>query len=889
MYSQVLRTALLPQPGTMPEKNHHILVVDDNEAIHNDFRKILRSNEEEAKFEAKSAELFNEPRSKRQIPRFELDFAFQGQDALRCVQSAVEAGNRYAVVFMDVRMPPGWDGLETTLKLWEADPDLQIVLCTAYSDYSWEEIAEMTVTPERMLILKKPFDAVEVLQLAHALTEKWSLLQAARQSAEALEATVKMRTRELQTANAHLDAEIAEHRKFEQALQKSEALFRTISEASPLGIVLIDENADVIYANEAQRRIWGISSVDEAGFDWRGMVHPEDHERVLGEWRELRDTRIPFRTECRYVRKDGAIIWVSISAAAVLYGESLPASFVGVVEDITERKRIENSLQQSEQLFRTISETSPLGIVLCDENAGLIYTNEAHQRICGRTLAELHGTGWQDMLYAQDRERVISEWEEIKRTRKSFRSERRYTHKDGKIIWVSVNFAPMLNKGTQDAVRGYVGTVEDITDRKRMEEQVLRAQRMESIGTLGSGLAHDLNNILAPIMMSIEMLHGDTPADLREITLTTIAECAARGADIVAQVLTFARGSAQNEYSVLQVRHLAKEVEKIAKQTFPKSITVANHMPGNLWPVSGDSSQIHQILMNLCINARDAMPAGGTLTISGENIELEEDQANIHPAAKPGRYTLIEVMDTGEGIPQSVVHRIFDPFFTTKEVGKGTGLGLSTVSGIARGHGGFVNVYSEVGKGSTFKVYLPSAVNGESADARKEASAIVDGAGETILLVDDEASILTITGETLKMHGYNVLTAFNGIEAISLYVRHSATIQVLITDVMMPVMDGVSLVRALKKMNPALKIISATGQAEESRQAELRVLGVNAFLKKPISAGKLLGVVHDMIHTHKVGEMPDDENESHPVIAECAANGANMQAFHEKQLQTPAA
>jgi CheY-like chemotaxis protein len=251
--------------------------------------------------------------------------------------------------------------------------------------------------------------------------------------------------------------------------------------------------------------------------------------------------------------------------------------------------------------------------------------------------------------------------------------------------------------------------------------------------------------------------------------------------------------------------------------------------------------------MNLSINARDAMPSGGTLTIAGDNIEIDEYHALTHPEAKVGPYTLIEVMDTGGGIPQNIIHKIFDPFFTTKEPGKGTGLGLSTVSGIVRSHGGFVSVYSEVGKGSTFKVYIPSLAAGETEESRREEPAIPRGAGETILAVDDEASLLKITESILKNHGYKVVCATNGVEAISLYVRHAADIKALVTDVMMPLMDGVNLVRGLKKMNPALKIISTTGQAEEARNAELKQLGVTIFLQKPYSAHKLLSAVHELL------------------------------------------
>lgn len=637
--------------------------------------------------------------------------------------------------------------------------------------------------------------------------------------------------------------------------RESEQRLRQLSQAvehSPAAVVITNRRGDIEYVNPKFTETSGYTFEEVIGKNPRilksGEFSPGDYKAL---WKKITSGQ-EWRGEFHNKKKNGELHWESASISPIVDDNGRITHFVAVKEDITERKKMEDSLRESEALFRAMSEASPLGIVLVDENANVVYANEAHRRISGLTLGRLVGKGWLDAVHPDDRGRAVSEWEEINRTRKPFRSERRLLRPDGKIVWISVTAAPILHKKSAEAapvVNGYVGIVEDITEHRRMEEQALRTQRMESIGTLASGVAHDLNNILSPIMMSVDMLRADSdvPPDVREEMLATIGDCAARGADIVGQVLTFARGT-QGERSVLQLRHLVKDVEKIARGTFPKSITVVNHVPRDLRPVNGDSTQLHQVLMNLCINARDAMQSGGTLAIRGENIDLDENDALACPEAKPGPYTLLHVTDTGGGIPQEIIHKIFDPFFTTKEIGKGTGLGLSTVTGIVRSHGGFVSVHSEVGKGSTFKVFLPSVVNGEADGSRKGECTVQGGRGESILVVDDEAAILEVTEALLKKHGYNVLTAANGVEAISLYVRHAGMIQVVLTDVMMPLMDGVNLARAVKKMNPALKIICTTGQAEESRQAELRALGVNFFLQKPCSAGKLLAAVHESIH-----------------------------------------
>jgi CheY-like chemotaxis protein len=267
-----------------------------------------------------------------------------------------------------------------------------------------------------------------------------------------------------------------------------------------------------------------------------------------------------------------------------------------------------------------------------------------------------------------------------------------------------------------------------------------------------------------------------------------------------------------------------------------------------LWTIIGDSTQVHQVLLNLCINARDAMPDGGTLTISAENLMIGEYDTAMHPDAKVGPYVAIGVSDSGTGISANIIDKIFDPFFTTKEVGKGTGLGLSTVIGIAKSHGGFVKVYSEHGKGSTFKVYLPASPDTQpeaKADARP---APPSGNGALILIADDEPALRTVTESMLKRNGYNVVVATDGIDALAIYARRMHEIKIVLTDVMMPLLDGTKLTRALKRMNNDVAIIAATGQADESRQSELKQLGVKAILMKPYRTDKLLAALHETIH-----------------------------------------
>jgi signal transduction histidine kinase/ActR/RegA family two-component response regulator len=392
----------------------------------------------------------------------------------------------------------------------------------------------------------------------------------------------------------------------------------------------------------------------------------------------------------------------------------------------------------------------------------------------------------------------------------------------------------------------------DVTEKVRLERQFLRAQRMESLGTLASGIAHDLNNVLAPIIMALQMLR-DKRSDAREKTLLTTMELSAkRGSDIVKQVLMFARG-AEGRHDELQLKHVIREMETIVRETFPKSIDCQVDTPKDLWPVMGDPTQLHQVLLNLCVNARDAMmPAGGTLKIAAENVELEKYALQLEPEKRSGPHIVVSVTDSGCGMSQDTLMKIFEPFFTTKGVGKGTGLGLSTVNGIIKGHGGFVNVYSELGVGSTFRVYFPAAVTGAGGSKKPEVeSTLPVGHGQTILLVDDEPAIRQIAKGTLETYGYLVLTAGDGVEAEEIYLKNKDKVALVITDMMMPVRDGRETIKVLKKINPLLKIVVTSGLVSTEKEDDGWHKQTQAFLAKPFTAEKLLRTLRDVLESQK--------------------------------------
>jgi len=564
-----------------------ILIIDDNFSIHEDFRKILCRASTRA-IDLARASLFGDE-VPGTVPSFQVDSALQGEEGCALVGRALAEGRPYAVAFVDVRMPPGMDGIETAERLWQLCPELQVVICTAHSDYSWEDMVARLKHRAQLLILTKPFSSIEVLQLACSLNEKWVLARQALDRLAETERIVEERTGELRETNHRLSTEI--------------------------------------------------------------------------------------------------------------------------------------------------------------------------------------------------------------------------------------------------------------TQRKEAEQHLLRAQRLESIGTLASGIAHDLNNMLSPILLSAGMLHLKAYAGDRKALVGTIESSALRAAGIVRQVLTFARGI-DGERIPLQPRKLIQEIRTIIAETFLRKIAIECELGSDLWLIKGDPTQMQQVLMNLCVNARDAMPGGGTLRISAENFEADASYASMIPAARAGSYVRLRVSDTGTGIPREVIDKIFDPFFTTKAVGQGTGLGLSTVAGIVRSHGGFTEVRSESGKGTTFDVFLPVACGNAPVQSCREEPDVPPGSGELILVVDDEIEIRNTTRAILTGRGYRVLTAADGAEAIAIYAKQKDKIRAVITDLNMPVVDGVALCRALRKIDPEVRIVAASGCPEGVRSQALLALNLCSVLSKPFQSGTLLAALH---------------------------------------------
>jgi PAS domain S-box-containing protein len=488
-------------------------------------------------------------------------------------------------------------------------------------------------------------------------------------------------------------------------------------------------------------------------------------------------------------------------------------------------------------------ESNVQGVLFWKIDGGITEANDAFLDMVGYSRRDLKEglLDWEKMTppgYEEDDRKGI---ENLARDGICAPYEKELFRKDGSRVPVLLGSAVF-----EDSPGEGVCFVLDQTERKKLEQQFLRAQRMESIGTLAGGIAHDLNNVLGPIIMSLDLLRMQFPDHSSQNLLALISSSAHRGADMVRQVLSFARG-VEGQRLEVQIKHLIRDIEKIVNDTFLKHIEVRAIVPHDLWTVLGDPTQIHQVLLNLCVNARDAMPESGTLTLSAENVALDEHYASLAKEARPGPYVVLQVEDSGTGMPPEVAERIFDPFFTTKEVGKGTGLGLSTSLAIIKSHGGFIRVYSEVGKGTKFKIYLPAQTEASASMAEEQIAEMPRGNGELVLVVDDESVVRQITQQTLEAFGYRVVLAVEGADALAIYAARREEISVVLTDMMMPVMDGPATIQVLTRLNPDIRIIAASGLTANGNMAQVSRLGVKYFLPKPYTAETLLKTLREAL------------------------------------------
>lgn len=634
-----------------------------------------------------------------------------------------------------------------------------------------------------------------------------------------------------------------ERQRAEDALRQSEERFRVALKNSPIFVynqdkelrytwvynpfsgltseeMLGKKDMDLIPETDAQR----LTSI-KCGVITTGIGVREEISITISQVTRYYDLTVePLRNESQEV--------VGITCASIDISDRQAA--------LQDRKLAEAKIREQAALLDITTDA----ICVRDLENKILFWNKGAEKLYGWQAQEAWGKNATELFY-HDQPPTEMEAALLQVVSKGkWQGELTKLNKSGKEILVASRWS--LVRDEQNQPKSILTVDTDITEKKQLEAQLFRTQRLESIGTLASGIAHDLNNILTPILAGAQLLPLKFPdADERTRHLLEILEVnAKRGSDLVKQVLSFARG-VEGKRITLQIRHLIVEVAKILKETFPKSIDVYTDVSQELWTVSADSTQLHQVLMNLCVNARDAMPHGGILSISAENLLIDENYARMNLEAKTGPYIVITVSDTGVGIPPEILDRIFEPFFTTKEVGQGTGLGLSTILGIVKSHDGFINVYSEVGRGTQFKVYLPAVGGIETVSPEHETPLM--GHGELILVVDDEPTIQDITKASLETYNYKTLIASDGIEAIALYAKHTDNISAVLMDMMLPSLDGLTAIRTLQKINPDVKIIATSGLMSSNKLGAVVNTGVSTFLSKPYTVNELLLALQKII------------------------------------------
>lgn len=677
---------------------------------------------------------------------------------------------------------------------------------------------------------------------------------------------------------SQLQAELENLREENARLQEAVQRWQTVVENEPECVKVVAEDGTLLEMNPAGLAMLEAASLAEVkSRPLIEFIAPEYREAFTELHRRvMRGERCTLQFAVVGLR--GGQRWLETYAVPHADHQGRPVALVAVTRDITRRRRAETALSRAEARlrlalsagdaggaanesatatdpaerkraadvlpdtnlwFRLLAENIRDVFWIIEPNGKLLYVSPGFGLIWGRPGERIdrHPLSWLRTVHPDDHERVRCALE-LRQPTGDFKEEYRIVRPDGAIRWVRERSFPVRDHAGR--IHRVVAITEDITEGKQLEERFLQAQRREAIGTLAAGVAHDLNNILAPILMGAALLRGTASTDPERHLTEMIERNAERGADVVRQLLALSRG-APPDRRTLRPGALIEEIVRLVRATFPPRIVLRVEIAPDLCDVDADATQLHQVLLNLCVNARDAMPGSGTLSISAANVVVKhEDQ----PPGElmPGHYVAIAVADTGCGISEDARAHIFEPFFTTKAPGEGTGLGLSTVAGIVRNHGGTVTIDSTVGQGSTFRVFLP-ALLAPSEPTRTEPPPPPTGSGELILVVDDEPGVRSVLCALLERAGYQTIAAGDGEEAMRIFLLRRDEIRLVLSDLAMPVMDGLTLIRALRGLEPALPIVAAAGALDAVTQQELTSLAVNEILAKPYRPPELFGAL----------------------------------------------
>lgn len=636
--------------------------------------------------------------------------------------------------------------------------------------------------------------------------------------------------------------DISERHKAEHLLRLQGAAL----EAADNAIMITDRDGTIEWVNPAFQRLTGYTLAESIGRNPREIARSGIvDKKVIGElWATITSGRA-WRGEMINRRKDGSTYPEEETITPVRSPAGEITHFVAIKQDLTQARKAAADLQASEERYRLLFDQNPLPMWVYEMGTlRILAVNDAAVRQYGYTREEFLRTSMKGLLPADDETQLLQALESATDEIKNL-TESRHRRKDGSVFPVEVSARPLEVSG----LKARLVLAADISEKKELQDRFLRAQRLESLGMLASGIAHDLNNMLAPIIFVGPLLRQTrtTPDELKIIG--TLERSAERGVGLVRQILAFAQGST-GEPRLTQIKHIARDIIHLVEETFPRSIQIEHSIPSDLWPAIVNPTQIHQVLLNLCVNSRDAMPNGGTLRISAANRRLSAAEAREISEARAGAWLMLEVSDTGTGIPPEVLKQIWEPFFTTKAPDVGTGLGLSTVRGIVAGHAGFTQIATQVGKGSTFRVFVPADAASHVEEGAQAAATPADGSGEHILVADDDEAVREIITTLLTARGYRVTCCADGIEALKHFNARPREFDLVITDIDMPNIGGGLLSRVLLQLRPDVKLLAISGLVGEGAPgSELDVTRqlVHGFLLKPFAASELFNAIRRLL------------------------------------------
>jgi two-component system cell cycle sensor histidine kinase/response regulator CckA len=580
---------------------------------------------------------------------------------------------------------------------------------------------------------------------------------------------------------------------------------------------------------------------------WCRQIHPQDRERVITELHRDHENGKALRSEYRMLSRDGRVVWVREETVLVRDELGQPCFIEGVLMDISDLQRVEKVSQTSAAKFRAIFERVAIGIAVIDNEGRIIESNPSLEEMLGYSADELRNRFFNEFAHPDDAMADRSLYEDLwEGKRHHYQIEKRYIRRDDELVWGRLNVSLVHGNGSESQFAIFM--VEDITEQKRLETQFLHSQKMETIGRLAGGIAHDFNNILMVIkgysQLSLAEMKKNDPL---KPNIEEIRKATERAVDLTRQLLAFSRRQIM-DMKVLDLNNVVRDLEKMLRRIIGEDIELVTALADEVGSVKVDPGQIEQVLLNLAVNARDAMPSGGRLTLETSNVELDEEYCRIHISVKPGPYVMLSISDTGCGMLPDVKERIFEPFFTTKEKGNGTGLGLSTVYGIVKQSGGNIWVYSEPGQGTTFKIYLPRVEKvAETHVPRDDAGHLARG-NETVLVVEDDPSLRDLIARVLRGLGYAVHEAVNGNDAVQMvHEGNRKKIDLLVTDVVMPRMGGRELVEKIKTVQPEMKVLYISGYTEGSITNHVVFDQEDTFLQKPFSLKDLTKKVREVL------------------------------------------